>query len=81
MIHEISYKTVEGSIQLGIRFDEIDGIIKTYYGIRDLVLIGGVFHNEIFDMIKYLISKKVVSQIVSIIILQDSELIHIILYR
>ena len=81
MIHEISHKTVAGSIQLGIRFDEIDGIIKTYYGIRDLVLIGGVFHNEIFDMIKYLISKKVVSQMVLIIILQDSELIHIILYR
>ena len=36
--------------------------------------------NKICDKIKYLISKKVVSQIVLIIILERSELIHISLY-
>ena len=35
---------------------------------------------KICDKIKYLISKKVVSQIVLIIILERSELIHISLY-
>ena len=36
--------------------------------------------NKICDKIKYLISKKVVSQIVLIIILERSELIHVSLY-
>ena len=36
--------------------------------------------NKICDKIKYLISKKVVSQIVLIITLERSELIHISLY-
>ena len=35
---------------------------------------------KICDKIKYLISKKVVSQIVLIIILERSELIHVSLY-
>ena len=35
--------------------------------------------NKICDMIKYLISKKVKLQIVLIIVLQRSELVHIIL--
>ena len=47
-----------GSIPLRIRFDEIDGLIKIYDGIRYLVLFGGGFHDEIFDRIEYLISKK-----------------------
>ena len=47
-----------GSIPLRIRFDEIDGLIKIYDGIRYLVLFGGGFLGEIFDRIEYLISKK-----------------------
>ena len=47
-----------GSIPLRIRFNEIDGLIKIYDGIRYLVLFGGSFQNEIFDRIQYLIGKK-----------------------
>ena len=68
------------SIPLRIMFDEIDGFIKIYDGIRHLVLFGGDFYDEICDRIKYVISKKRVLQIVLIITLQESELIHIILY-
>ena len=68
-----------GSIPLHIRFNKIDGFIKNYDGIRYLVLSGG-YYDEIFDRIKYLISKKVVLQIELIIILQEPELINTILY-
>ena len=60
-------------------FDEIDGFIKIYDGIRYLVLFTSCY-DKICDTIKYLISEKVVLQIVLIIILQESELIDIILY-
>ena len=38
LIYDISYKTFMGSISLRIRFNEIDGFIKVYDGIRYLVL-------------------------------------------
>ena len=65
-----------GLIPLHFRFDEIDSFIKIYDRIRYLVLFGGSFHDEIFNRIKNLTSKKVVLQIVLIIISQKSELIH-----
>ena len=40
MNYEISYKTFMGAKPLRIRFDEIDGFIKIYDGIRYLVLLG-----------------------------------------
>ena len=80
LIYDISYKTFIGSIPFHIRFDEIDGFIKNYGGIRYLVLFGGGFYEEIFYRIKYFILKNVVLPIVLIIYLQESELIHIILY-
>ena len=43
---------------LRIRFDEIDGFIKIYYGIRYLVLFSSSWYDKISDRIKYLISKK-----------------------
>ena len=50
LIYGISYKTFMGSIPLHIiRFDEIDGFINIYDGIRYLVLVGGGFYDEIFD--------------------------------
>ena len=55
LFYGISYRTFMGSIPLNIRFDEIDGFIKIYDGIRYLVLVGGGFYDEIFDRIKYLI--------------------------
>ena len=63
-----------------IRFDEIDGCIKICDGIRYLVLIGSGLYDATYNRIRYLISKKVVLQIVLIITLQGSDLIHIILY-
>ena len=45
------------SIPLRIRFNEIDGFIKTYDETRYLVLLS-YLHDEIFNRIKYLISKK-----------------------
>ena len=38
MIYDISYKTLIGSKYLRIRFDKIDGIIRTYDGIKCLTL-------------------------------------------
>ena len=47
-----------GSISLLFRFDERYGFLKTYDGIRYLVLFGVSFYDRIFDRIKCLISKK-----------------------
>ena len=55
-----------------IWFDKMDGFIKTYNGIKYLALLE---YNESFDWIKYLISKKIILQIV-VIILQESELFY-----
>ena len=79
-VYYISYKNCMGSVLLRIKFDEIHGFIKIYDAIRYLVLFGGGFYDEIFDRIKYLICKKYVLQLVLAIILQESKLIHIILY-
>ena len=59
---------------LHIRFDVINGFIKIYDGTRHLVLFGPERHNPIYDRISYVISEKS-----DVIILQDSELIHVIL--
>ena len=67
---------------LRIRFDEINGFINFYNGIRYLIFNDYERYNAIYDRIKYLISEKsekVALQIVLIIISQESELIHIIL--
>ena len=80
LIFEISYKTFMGAKPLCIWFDKIDGFIKTYDGIRYLVLLGHSWYDKICDSIKYLISEKMILKIVLIIILWKSELIHIILY-
>ena len=62
-----------------IRFDKIDGFIRVRGDeFRYLVL----FDHQLFDKtcVKYLISKKVVLQMVLVIFLEKSELIHMILY-
>ena len=64
-----------------VSFDEIDGFISVRGGeFRHLVLFDCGLFNKICDKIKYLIYEKMVLQIVLIIILEKSELIHIILY-
>ena len=51
-----------------------------YDGLRYLVLFAPERYKVIYDRTNYLVVKKVVLHIVLIIILQESELIHIILY-
>ena len=78
-VYYISYKTPTGPQPLHIRFDKIDGFIISFDGkIKHLILFDYGLFNKICDKVKYLISK-VVLQIVLIIILERSELIHIIL--
>ena len=80
LIYDISYKTFISAKPLRIRFHEIDGFIKIYEGIRYLVLFGPGWYHAIYNRIRYLISEKVVLQILLIIILQESELIYAIFY-
>ena len=47
-----------GAKPLRIRFDEIDGFIKIYDGIRYLVLLGPEQYDAIYNSIRYLISEK-----------------------
>ena len=65
-----------------IGFYKIDGFIVFLDGkIKHLVLFDYGLLDEACDKIKYLISKKVVIQIVLIILLKRLELIHMILYQ
>ena len=79
LIHEISYNSSTDAKPLRIRYDKIDGFIKIHNKIRYLVLFD--WCDKVYDRIKHLISENVVLQIVLIIILQESELIHMILYQ
>ena len=79
-IYDISYKISTGAKLLRIRYDEIDGFIKIHNEIRYLVLFDCCWFDKICEKIKYFISEKMVLQVVLIIILQESELIHIIFY-
>ena len=80
-VYDISCKTSVGPTPLCIMLDKIDGFIIVLYGtIKHLALFDYGLFDKIYNNIKYLISKKVVLQIVLIIILEGSELIHIIFY-
>ena len=58
LIYDISYKTSEGAKPLRIRFDKIDGFIKTHDKIRYLLLFDCSYHDKVSDKIKYLINEK-----------------------
>ena len=80
-VYNISNKNPTGPKPWHIRFDKIDGFIISLDGkIKHLILFDYGLFIKICDMIKYLISKKVVLQLVLIMILERSELIHLILY-
>ena len=80
-VYIISNKNPTGPKPWHIRFDKIDGFIISLDGkIKHLILFDYGLFIKICDMIKYLISKKVVLQLVLIMILERSELIHLILY-
>ena len=73
--YNVSYKTSTGAKPLRFRFDIIDGFIRVRGGeIRHLVLLDCELFDKICDRIKYLINKKMVLQIVLIMILETSEL-------
>ena len=57
MIYAISCKTFMASKPLRILFKKIDGFIKIYNEIRDLILFGPESYDEIFNRIRYLISE------------------------
>ena len=81
-VHEVSYRTPTGPKPLRIRFNEISRFIVFLDGkTKHLILFDYWLFNKICNKIKYLIIKKVVLQIVLIIILGRSELINVILYR
>ena len=63
-----------------IKFDKVDGVIKIYDGTTYLELLGSRIYKAIYDMLNYLISKKSDAKYIINHILQESELIHIILY-
>ena len=58
IIDNIPYKTFMGTKPLRIRFDEMDGFIKIYDGIRYLILFGPEQYDAIYNRIRYLISEK-----------------------
>ena len=58
LIDNIPYKTFMGTKPLRIRFDEMDGFIKIYDGIRYLILFGPEQYDAIYNRIRYLISEK-----------------------
>ena len=79
-VYNISYKTPTSPKPLHIRFDKIDGFIMVFdVKIKHLVLFDYGLLDKICDKTRYLISKKVIMQIVLITILKISKLIHIIL--
>ena len=81
-VYNISYKSPTGPKLLRITFNKIDGFIISLDGkIKHLVLFDYGLFDKICDKIEYLISKKVVLQIVLIIILERLELIYIIFYQ
>ena len=58
MIYNISYKTLIDPKPLRIRFDKIDGFIRTYDLTRYLTLFGSQEYEAIYNIIRYLISQK-----------------------
>ena len=79
LIYGISYKTLIGSKPLRIRFNKIDGIIRTYDRSRYLTLFGTKLYDAIYNKIRYLRSiKSGITYIISHY-LQESKLILMIL--
>ena len=71
LVYNILCKTSTRPWQLCIRFNKIDGFIRVLDGeIKDLVLFGYVLFDKTSDIIKYLTSKKLILQIVLIMILE-----------
>ena len=57
-IYDISYKKFVGTKPMRIRFDNVDGFIKTYDGTRYLVLFDPERYDGIQKRIKHIVSEK-----------------------
>ena len=57
LIYDLSHKPFMGAKPMHRRFNELDGLIKIYDRIRYLVLFVSERYNQIYDGIRYLISK------------------------
>ena len=76
-IYDISNKT---SNSLHIRFDKIDGFIKSYNGTRCLALLGSEKYDAIYNRIRYLVNQKSDITYIFLTISQKSKLILMVLY-
>ena len=76
-IYDISNKT---SNSLHIRFDKIDGFIKSYNGTRYLALFGSEKYDAIYNRIRYLVNQKSNITYIFLTISQKSKLILMVLY-
>ena len=76
-IYDISNKT---SNSLHIRFDKIDGFIKSYNGTRYLALFGSEKYDAIYNRIRYLVNQKSDITYIFLTISQKSKLILMVLY-
>ena len=77
MSYDILYKTFMCAKPLRVWFDKVCGLNKVYDGTKYLVLFCPERYDDIYDSIRV---KKLVLHTILIVILQELELIHIILY-
>ena len=80
LIYDISYKTLIGSKPLQIRFDEIDGNIRTYDGTRYLTFFVSKKYDAIYNRIRYCTSLKSSITYIFLAFTQKSKLILMVLY-
>ena len=57
LVYDISHKTLFGSRRFCIRFDEVDGLLKVYDGVRYLALFGSGKDDGIYNRIRSYKSK------------------------
>ena len=81
LILDILYENLIGAKPLRIRFDKIDGFIRSYDGTRYLRLFGSEKFDAIYNRIGYLTSlKNSITYVFFLIITRKSKLILMILY-
>ena len=66
LVYNNSYKSLNDSKPLRIKFDKIDGFNRVYGGTRYLVLFGSEKYDSIFNRIRYFVTvKSVITYIIS----------------
>ena len=80
LIYDISYKTLIGSKPLQIRFDKIDGNIRTYDGTRYLIFFVSKKYDAIYNRIRHCTSLKSSIIYIFLTFTQKSKLIFMVLH-